>query len=163
MENGKKKPFEHIMMLKIRKDFTFLHHYVWGWRPVRMKLPCFWSETPIIRFELDSHGSSGRGSSCTCATPASLEGRERWTPPERRDTYVGYFHLTCICPSPNIKENWVIHIWELQRPLILLSLLPLLLHSHYPGDRVIFECAQVKFRLLPGKFIFSIGKDASIF
>ena len=115
-------------------------------------------QTPIIRFELDSHGNSGRGSSCTCAMPASLEGHERWTPSERRDTYVGYFHLTCICPSPNIKENWVIHIWELRRPLILLSLFPLLFHSHSPGERVIFECAQVKFRLLPGNSSFPLGR-----
>lgn len=51
----------------------------------------------------------------------SLGIRGGWTPPDRRDMYVGYFHLTCICPSPNIRRNWVIHIWEFQRSLILLS------------------------------------------
>lgn len=92
------------------------------------------------------------------AMPTSLGSCGGWMPADRRDTCVGYFHLTCVCPSPNIKENWVLHIWELQRSLILSCLL-YLLHSHSLGNGVVLESAQGMFKLLPGKFILDIGKS----
>lgn len=153
------KTSDHIDMIKI-KTFSF--------PSLSLRTEASWNMATLILTRhtqgevLDSHCSSGCGSSCPCCNASSFGDSWRMNTPDRRDTYVGCFHLTCIFPSPNIRENWVIHMWELQRSLILSCLLHLLFHSHSLEERVILESAQGKFKLLPGQSIFAIGKDSFI-
>lgn len=141
-------------------DFTFLLLCAWEHRPVTMRPPCLTRNTHH-EVCISLAAVQAVAPAAHVAKPTPLGSHGRWMSPDRRDTHVGYFHPTCICPSPNIRENWVIHIWEFQRSLILSCLLHPLLQSPFLGETIILESAWGNFKLLLAKFIFAIRTDSN--